>query len=453
MRDPLRAVPRWGPVMAAHVLFADMSQAGLHTMRRAVERGHAVTFVRGLTGQTYRADQSFRDLLSCLDRVVEIPDTSDLADLIEAIRVIHADRPVDAVISQCDPMLEALATACETLSLPYTSAAGIRNVRDKARARRLLDEAGLASARFAVVGDQASAVRAAGEIGYPVVVKPVSGLDSILASRADGPAAVAAAVAQIRAEAHRSTTSPQVRRLLSRGVLIEEYLAGELVSAEIGVRGGRTWRFLISGRSRGADNDCVEMGAVLPANVSPRQAKACFDYAQAVCRAVRLDFGVFHVEMMLTRRGPVLVEVNPRVMGGVMTLLYKLLTGTDFCDYVLDLHLGLDIRPAPPAGPRTITARRIMPRDDGRLPGRVDLGWLDHSATGIVNFENFTLEPGAQVRRQQVLGRFAVFGESWLSAMRQANGLVGRFEREIGIPLIQSAPVPAGGPPAGALTS
>src|SRR6266516_3028743 len=392
--------------MAAHVLFADMSQAGLHTMRRAVERGHAVTFVRGLTGQTYRADQSFHDLLSCLDRVVEIPDTSDLADLIEAIRVIHADRPVDAVISQCDPMLEALATACETLSLPYTSAAGIRNVRDKARARRLLDEAGLASARFAVVGDQASAVRAAGEIGYPVVVKPVSGLDSILASRADGPAAVAAAVVQIRAEAHRSTTSPQVRRLLSRGVLIEEYLAGELVSAEIGVRG-----------------------------------------------AVRLDFGVFHVEMMLTRRGPVLVEVNPRVMGGVMTLLYKLLTGADFCDYVLDLHLGLDIRPVPPAGPRTITARRIMPRDDGRLPGRVDLGWLDHSATGIVNFENFTLEPGAQVRRQQVLGRFAVFGESWLSAMRQANGLVGRFEREIGIPLIQSAPVPAGGPPAGALTS
>ncbi len=93
-----------------------------------------------------------------------------------------------------------------------------------------------------------------------------------------------------------------------------------------------------------------------------------------------------------------------------------------------------------------------MPADDGRLPGRVDLGWLDQAATGIVNFENFTLEPGAEVRRQQVLGRFAVFGDSWLSAMQRANGLVARFEEEIGIPLIQSAPVSADGLPAVALT-
>ena len=224
--------------MMAHVLFADMSQAGLHTMRRAVERGHAVSFIRGMTGQTYRADQSFHELLRRLDRVIEIPDSSEVGDLTEAIRLIHADRPVDAVISQCDPMLEALATACETLSLPYPSAAGIRNVRDKARARRLLDQAGLASARFALVNDTATAVRAAGEIGYPVVVKPVSGMDSMLASRADDPAAVATAVQQILAEATRRTTPQQVRRLLTRGVLVEEYLEGELVSAEIGIRRG-----------------------------------------------------------------------------------------------------------------------------------------------------------------------------------------------------------------------
>ncbi|HET8662490.1 MAG TPA: ATP-grasp domain-containing protein [Micromonosporaceae bacterium] len=427
----------------AHVLFADLTQAGVHTLRRAVELGHTVTFVRGTQAQDYLSDDAFLALLALVDEVVEIDDTADTDLLTETIRSVHGRRPVDAVMSQCDPMLEALAVACERLGLAFTSSAGIRNVRNKARARQLLADAGLATAAYSLEQDVAGAVAAARRIGYPVVVKPASGLDSLYATRAETPAEVARAAGEILAAAGDEAVPARVRRLLRRGILVEEYLAGELVSAEIGMRDGRCHRFLVCGRSRGADNDCVEVGAVLPADVSAEESAACFDYAAAVCRATGLDLGVFHVEIMLTATGPVLVEVNPRVMGGVMPHLYHLLTGVHFGDFALDLHLGRALRPAPTPPERTITARRLMPRDDLRLPEDLDLRWLTDPGVDLASFENFSIRPGAQVRRQQVIGRFAVLEDSWLAAMERANQLVHRFEEEIGIPLVHPAPVSA----------
>lgn len=433
----------------AHILFVDMSQAGLHTLRRAVDLGHAVTFIRGTAVEHYTVDDSFRELAERVNRLVEIPDTYDVDALCSAIAAVHAHRPVDAVISQCDPMMEALAEACEELGLRFTSARGVHNARDKGRTRELLEAAGVPSARFAVAHDVEDAVSAAGRIGYPVVVKPVSGMDSAMAVHTRSPAEVAAAADRILTAAADPGVFPPLRALLDRGVLVEEYLAGELVSAEIGVLDGAAHRFLVCGRSRAEGNDCVEMGAVLPADVPPNRADACFRYAEEVCRVLGLDLGVFHVEIMLTAHGPRLVEVNPRVMGGVMTLLHKLLTGIDFCDHVIDIHLLRTPRLPPPAPDRTITARRIMPRADGRLAGQVDLAWLDDADTGIVNFENFRLAPGALVREQEVLGRFAVMGDTWAEAMARADALLPRFERSLGVALHQSAPAARGTDPRG----
>lgn len=423
----------------AHILFVDMSQAGLLTMAAAIGLGHEVTYVRGGSFVAYTADESFHRLVARVTEVIDVPDTFDTDALVATLAALHARRPVDAVISQCDPMMPALARACERLGLRFTGARGIGNARDKAAARRILAAAGVASARFAVAHTAAAAVAAAARIGGRVVVKPVSGIDSMLAATAATPAAVAAAAADILAAAAAPGTPPPIREMLRPGVLVEEYLAGELVSAEIGVLDGRTYRFLVCGRSRGSENDCVEVGAVLPARLSDGDVTACFDYAERVCALLGLDFGVFHIELMLTAHGPVLVEVNPRMMGGVMARLYEILVGQDFCEYVIDLYLGRPPRIAARTSHRTITARRIMPAADGVLPATTDLSWLDGSDTGIVNFENFAIRPGRPVRRQQVIGRYAVIADDWADAMRTANDLMPRFADSIGIPLIEPA--------------
>jgi biotin carboxylase len=425
----------------AHVLFADLTTAGLHTVRRALELGHRVTLVLGEAVQYYHPDATFERLRDQVHQVVPVPDAYDVEQLGTAIAAVHAEHPIDGFVCQFDPVFEPLAIVCARMGLPWTSVEGIRTARDKSLTRRALERAGLASARYAVVHDPAAALRAAAEIGYPVVIKPVRGIDSVMSFTANDPAALREAARTMCAAADDPNELEVVRRLVREGLLIEEYLSGELVSAEVARRDGRNWRFLICGRSRAVGNDCVEMGAAMPADVSPQTAEACFDYAEAVCDAVGLDLGVFHVEMMLTPRGPVLVEVNARVMGGVMTLLYKLLTGVDFCDYVLEVYLGDEPQPRPLAGGgRTVTARRLMPQADGRLAETVDLAWVDDPGEAIVHFESFNLAPAAEVRRQEVIGRFTVFGDDWGSAMDRADRLVERFEKAVGVPLFQPAP-------------
>lgn len=425
-----------------HVLFVNSTQSGLHTIRRAVQRDFFVTLIRGMAVDDYAIDDDdFKALLLSLDQIVELPETFDTDALTDAIRQVHAARPVNAVISQYDTSLEEVTLACERIGLPFTEHAGAVNSRDKSRTRLALVEAGLASVRWSVTRDAGTAVRAANDIGYPVVVKPVSGADSILTRRAECPADVTAAMDAVHAAETRPDTPERVRRLLWRGVMVEQHIEGELVSAEIGIRSGRTWRFLVSGRARADVDDCVEMGAFLPAAIDTPTRDQCFDYAEAVCRALRLSTGIFHVEMILNARdaAPVLVEVNARAMGGVMSQLYRQLTGTDFCDHIIDLHLGdeLTIPDVPPN--RTVAARRIMPLADATLPARIDLAWLDDPTLGVLSFENFRFTPGAEVRRQDVLGRVAVAAADPTIAARRADDLVARFEEKLGISLFRSA--------------
>jgi biotin carboxylase len=344
---------------------------------------------------------------------------------------------VHAVIAQLEFSVEATAIACERLGLRFTSAQGVRNARNKARARSLIQAAGLASTRFAVAHDVNGVANAAQRFGYPVIVKLLSGADSIMAYRADNAGEARAAAAEIVSRVR--DISPQVREQFGRGILVEEYVTGELVSAEIGFLDGASYRFMVTGRALSDANECVEMGAVLPANIPDSQAGACFDYAESVCRTLGLDLGIFHIEMMLTDQGPVLIEANPRLMGGLMTTLYEILTGHNISDDLISIHLGRPITGDLPSPAGFVTARKVMPLADGRLPGQLDLSWLDDPGGELAQLFNYRLLPGADVRRLQVLARAAVSAPTWGQAMARADALVDRFEMTLGLRLAKTS--------------
>lgn len=417
----------------AHILFPDAPDSGLRTMRRAVELGHRATFLRGRSFQLYTPSPWIRQVLDQV-RVIDLPVTSDADLLADVMGKVHAEDPIDAVVGQLEPAMEATAIACERLGLPFTSRVGVLNARDKGRCREVLAAAGLATVKHATVNSVAEGLAAAATIGYPVVVKPVSGMGSLLAGRADDDGQLTRLVSSIVDGEQRPE---QIRTQFGRGALIEEYLSGELVSAEIGMLDDRCHRFVVCGRSRAVQNECVEMGAAIPADLPARLERECFDYAERVCRALRLDLGVFHIELMLTARGPVLVEVNPRAMGGVMTTMYGQLAGVDFADYVIDIYLRKPPAVKPPRLRGTITARMLMPQVRAKLPREIPLSWVD-SVPDIVSFFNYHIEPGAEVLPQQVLARYVVRGDQWTATMDRADELVARFERSLGIPLMHS---------------
>ncbi|MEU8971358.1 ATP-grasp domain-containing protein [Streptomyces monashensis] len=417
-----------------HIAVVDVNPPAVQAVRLAKEAGHRVTFLQpaltqyALTGETLKAVRS-------VDRLIDGIDTTDPVAVLEALEKCHAETPIDVAVAFQELAAEAVAAACRSLGLRGTAPDAVFTARRKDRCRAALEDAGLASARWARARDVDEALAAAGRIGYPVVIKPPSGSASLLAHVADDPRQAAAACRDVLTGT--AGVPAHWRSQFSRGVLVEEKLTGRLVSVEIGARQGEFFPFCVTGRFRSPENEVVELGSCVPAGLSPQESADCVAYAEEVCRAIGADQGIFHLEVMVTGRGPVLVEFNPRVMGGGLPHAYRHATGQDIYRSWLQLMTGepVDV-PGEVTGCTAVFA--VVPRDGGRLSGTACLTPLDgqDDVLEVIGFDAYRTGPGETVAPGQAVARFILRAESRRAAVGRAEELLGRLEGTLGTRLM-----------------
>lgn len=291
-----------------------------------------------------------------LDR--RVVDTTDLDALLATCADL--DGPAGHVVGVTSSSEYSIGIAAEVaaaLGRPHPDPAAIRTCRDKGAQRARLRAAGLPTPGFAVArtADEAAAVAAG--IGLPVVVKPVAGSGSI-ATRlcADLGEVRAAASAVLDADPAALALPPQ------GAVLVEEYLRGAEYSVEtldehaIGV----TRKYL------GPEPHFVEVGHDFPAPADERAAEPLRAAAVDALRALGLGWGAAHVELRDTPAGPRIVEVNPRLAGGMIPRMVQEALGIDMIAYVVARAAG---RAAPPRASRSWSAsiRFLVAAGPGRL--------------------------------------------------------------------------------------
>ena len=136
-------------------------------------------------------------------------------------------------------------------------------------------------------------------------------------------------------------------------VIIEEYLQGDEVSVEVMVVNGKVNILQITDKLTTGAPHFVEMGHSQPSRHPVETQQAIKELAIQACKAVGIDQGPAHVEMMVTKRGPVMIELGAR-MGGdnITTALVPLSTGIDMVKATIDVALGNqpDIKPCLPCG-------------------------------------------------------------------------------------------------------
>ncbi|MGX5805840.1 ATP-grasp domain-containing protein [Bradyrhizobium sp. Arg314] len=420
--------------MTQHIVFIDTNLPGIETMRLAKERGLRVSLIKS-GYRHYTETEYVKHLFSTLDKVVTISASTVDDEVLHAMRYLATLAPIDTVICELECCVDVAARICARLNIPFTDASAVMAAREKARAREIIQKAGLRSPKFRLVATPREASAAAEAIGSPVVLKPQTGFDSLLTAVAPTPPAAERA-------AHKfligiEALPVQLKAQFRKGILVEEYLTGPLVSAEIGVRDGKYYRFMMSDHPRAREDECIELGASMPADLTPDQTRACFDYAEAAASALGFDLGILHVEMIVTEQGPVLVEMNSRLMGGVMPSVYHHLTGEMIQERLLDIHLGLPLRDDLPTYTGYVSARNIMPHCDASLAERIDLSWLRGYRDQLIEFDPHRFDPGRRVQRREILGWYHVRAKSFAEANTAADAILGGFERSMGIALIK----------------
>ncbi|MDT7540201.1 MAG: hypothetical protein QOE33_105 [Acidobacteriota bacterium] len=120
--------------------------------------------------------QPLADVSAIFDDLICVEDANDAGRLIDAARILREKHgPLERIVTAQETLLEPSAQACEALGLQGMTAATVRRALDKSCLKRILERAGIGTARDHLITRDDDARRFAVEVGYPIVLKPLGG--------------------------------------------------------------------------------------------------------------------------------------------------------------------------------------------------------------------------------------------------------------------------------------
>ncbi|MFJ3667256.1 ATP-grasp domain-containing protein [Streptomyces sp. NPDC090106] len=408
----------------AHLLMVESWVGSMsRLLPRAIrEGGHEFTFLtRDLHHYLRTAPEgATHPLLGA--RNVLTADTNDIDTLLPQVERLHQVLRFDGVITSCDYYLPTVARIAARLGLPGPSPRAVEDACRKDATRRVLADAGVPGPRFAVHEERADLARAAREIGYPLVVKPVDLCAGMYVRRVDDEEQLAAAVRML-------TDFPVNARGQRRApvVLLEELLDGPEVSVETVSHAGAVHVVGVTDKSIAGAPAFIETGHMFPAALSAADTEAAERTALAALKALGLTDGVVaHTEIKLTSAGPRVVEVNPRPAGNRITELVRHVTGIDLAAAFVEVSLGSepDLRGGD-TGLRSAAIGFLVPETSGTLDSLdgVELG----DAPGVLEVR--LAEPGKPVTaagsNNEYLGHVMAGDTEGLGARARVEALLG----------------------------
>ncbi|KVK78698.1 lyase family protein [Burkholderia sp. MSMB1498] len=279
---------------------------------------------RGLTPYFLTAN---RDKYPFLDttRVVTVSiDTSD-ADAVH--RFVSSLGGVVAVFSSSEFYIEVAGEVARRLGLPTANTDATRICRDKKRLADVLAERGIDAPRtLALTLDEAAAPRLDG-LAYPAVVKPRMGSGSVGVRRCENADEV-------------FEHCDSLRRAGTHAALAQAYVEGDEYSVETLTIGGKTQIVGVVRKRLGPEPLFVEIGHDYPAPLSSRQRERIESTVLRALDAVGYAFGPAHTELRVRDDAVTIIEINPRLAGGLIPVLLGEVFDADLLDHILDMWLG-----------------------------------------------------------------------------------------------------------------
>lgn len=234
-----------------------------------------------------------------------------------------------------DMPMRAIAYTCEKLGLVgITSDIAVR-ATDKAEMIRVFEHKGVPHPWYYVVNSTLSEeIRK--QLSYPCICKPTD-------NSASRGVIVIESAEQLEEALRYSSENGR-----SGAVIIEELLVGAEISVEVFVVNGKISVLAITDKLTTGSPHFVEMGHSQPSRFTGSIKERILDTTVAAIKAVGIENGPAHVEIMVTDRGPVLIELGARLGGDFITTdLVPLSTGIDMLGATIQLACGetVDLTP------------------------------------------------------------------------------------------------------------
>jgi len=324
---------------------------------------------------------------------VDMTQSSDtiFEESLKLIRELGEDGvtgPVDGIASFVELSIPLVARLAEALGLPGHRPAAVDSARNKHATRACLKANGLPTPRNFLIKDASAVEAAAKQVGFPAVLKPVSGAASLGVKKVTNVREMHTCYREIVDELSTLVVSsgaliqgPSDGSGIKAGesvdltVLMEQFLDGPEVDVDVVMSEGECCYACVADNGPTLEPYFNETWAVCPSLLPKETQKELQTLSIDSVKALGFTSGVFHVECKATSKGPQLIEVNARMGGGQVHECNRLTWGVCLVEETLLACLGIPSRPPVPKTPITATAYCYV--NAGQSGTVTDIGGLE----------------------------------------------------------------------------
>ncbi|RWM46129.1 MAG: ATP-grasp domain-containing protein [Mesorhizobium sp.] len=255
-------------------------------------------------------------------------DTNSLDALIHECSRLSAAYDIAGITSATELTYATVGKLCRHFDLPGPNPTSIERCCDKLTQRQLLAEAGVPIPAFRVAANAAEVESAAAEIGLPVILKPAVGSGSSGVRLCRNAGELAEHTTYLLGGKHIWRSSPRI--------LVEEFAQGPSYWAEI--MGDEV--FGLGTADFGPPPYFVYHQWTFLDPLTDAEHERITDVSLSCLRALGLSWGPTNIEFRWTRRGPVVIEVNPRLTGAPGPEVVQAACGVDPLTEHIKLVIG-----------------------------------------------------------------------------------------------------------------
>ncbi|KAM5225138.1 carnosine synthase 1 isoform 4-T6 [Hipposideros larvatus] len=265
---------------------------------------------------------------------------------------------LDGCFSYWDDCLVLTALLCQELGLPCSPPAAMRLAKQKSHTQlHLLCRQGppwpapsLHAVPCCPLQSEADVERAVHLVPLPGVMKLEFGAGAVGVRLVEDAPQCHEHFSRIARDLQGEADHPGIGLGWGNAMLLMEFIEGTEHDVDLVLFGGRLLAAFVSDNGPTRLPGFTETAACMPTGLAPEQEAQLVQAAFRCCLGCGLLDGVFNVELKLTRAGPRLIEINPRMGGFYLRDWILELYGVDLLLAAAMVACGL--QPALPTHPR-----------------------------------------------------------------------------------------------------
>ncbi len=276
---------------------------------------------------------------SSVDHFIQA-DTYNHEEVLAKVANFHRGHHIDGVVTFWERDVLLASKVSQRLGLPGLDIRSAQRARDKYLMRRTLARHGLPGPRFKRVENLKDFRDGLEEIGFPAVLKPLSGAGGKNVIKIDP--AEEGELGDTFETLYRLThpSHDPLFRCNPGKFLLEEYMEGDEVSVEGFICGDMIHLVAITDKSPLKGPYFIESGDVMPSLHSRELQERIKVITEEGVRALGYrDCGI-HGELRLTEGGPRIIEIAARLGGDYLCDFVEMIYDVDMVEAVIQIALG-----------------------------------------------------------------------------------------------------------------